>query len=342
MTAKNALTYKDSGVDIDAGNRLVELIKPAVAGTQREEVKGDVGGFGGLFAVPERFKQPVLVAGTDGVGTKLRLAIDHRRHEKIGIDLVAMCVNDVLVQGAEPLFFLDYFATGELETDVAVTVIEGIAAGCREAKMALLGGETAEMPGMYRKGDYDLAGFCVGAVERDRIIDGSRIEIGDQLIGLASTGPHSNGYSLIRKIVDLHPGCLQELIDGETLLDRLLTPTRIYTDLATLLFDHVDVLGMAHITGGGISENVPRVLPRGLQAHLYRERWPQPKVFDWLQQAGGVTEKEMLRTFNCGLGMILIVAPGQLESTMDRLTAGGQPAFVVGELSAGDGGVVVH
>ena len=342
MASQGSLTYKDAGVDIDAGNRLVELIKPAVGRTVRPEVLGGLGGFGGLFRVPEDYRQPVLVAGADGVGTKLRLAMDHDRHDDIGIDLVAMCVNDVIVQGAEPLFFLDYFATGELDTGVAARVINGIARGCELSGMALLGGETAEMPGMYQGSDYDLAGFCVGVVERDAIIDGAGIDVGDQLIALTSSGPHSNGYSLIRALVDRNPGCDQLELGGTRLLDRLLAPTRIYTNALDALRNRVDVLGMAHITGGGLVVNLPRMLPDGLTAHLYRDRWEWPPVFAWLQQAGRISDEEMLRTFNCGLGMVLAVRPGSVESGIDLLTAAGHMALAVGEVRAGGGGLEVH
>ncbi|MFW6345164.1 MAG: phosphoribosylformylglycinamidine cyclo-ligase, partial [Halomonas sp.] len=311
------LTYRDAGVDIDAGNELVRRIRPAVEATRRPEVLGGIGGFGGLVELPAGYRRPVLVAGTDGVGTKLRLAIETGRHQGVGIDLVAMCVNDVVVQGAEPLFFLDYYATSTLDVDTAEAVVQGIGAGCREAGAALLGGETAEMPGMYAAGDYDLAGFCVGVVERERLIEGTRVTPGDALIALPASGPHANGYSLIRKILARHPGALEEVLEGASLADHLLRPTRIYTTPALRLAEQVPVKAFCHVTGGGLPENLPRVLPAGCAASL--TRWEQPAIFDWLARAGGVAPSEMLRTFNCGVGFIACVAPEAAEQALATL-----------------------
>src|SRR6186997_113045 len=302
----NSITYKDAGVDIEAGDELVERIKPAVKRSLRPEVLGGLGGFGALFEIPlERYRKPVLVSGTDGVGTKLRLAIDTGRHDTIGIDLVAMCVNDVVVQGAEPLFFLDYYATGKLRVEVAESVIRGIAEGCSQAGAALVGGETAEMPGMYHGDDYDLAGFAVGVVEKDRIIDGTRTAPGDVVIGLASSGPHSNGYSLIRKLVSVAGADEKTQLAGVPLFDRLLTPTRIYVKSMLALAQKINVKGFAHITGGGLTDNIPRVLPDGLEVALHRRGWARDPVFDWLATTGKIATPEMYRTFNCGIGMIV-------------------------------------
>lgn len=335
--SENKLTYKDAGVDIDAGNELVRRIKPFVAGTRRPEVLSGLGGFGGLFALPEgRYREPVLVSGTDGVGTKLMLAQQLGQHDTIGIDLVAMCVNDVLVQGAEPLFFLDYFACGRLDVEVATSVVKGIAAGCSLAGAALIGGETAEMPDMYQPGEYDLAGFCVGVVERKDIIDGSNIQAGDVLIGLASSGPHSNGYSLIRKVL----GKSGELkIDGVNALEHLLAPTRIYVRPVLELMQVVTIKGLAHITGGGISENLPRMLPDGVHAELDTGSWQQAAVFDWLAAAGNIDIGEMRRTFNCGIGMILAVAAEDAEVAIKSLQQSGEDAFNIGAVAAGSGAV---
>src|SRR5690349_18330974 len=311
-----SLSYRDAGVDIDAGDALVERIKPFARRTMRPEVLAGIGGFGGLVEIGKRFDEPVLVAGTDGVGTKLKLAFALDRHDTVGIDLVAMSVNDVLVQGAEPLFFLDYFACGRLDVDVAATVVQGIAAGCEQAGCALIGGETAEMPGMYAEGEYDLAGFAVGVVEKRRIIDGRAIAPGDVLIGLASSGPHSNGFSLIRRILDVSGADLRAPFDGgdgRTLGDALLAPTRIYVKPLLALMNALPVKGMAHITGGGLVENVPRMLADGLQARLESGRWPRPAIFRHLQQAGRVDENEMHRVFNCGIGMVVAVAPADAE-----------------------------
>ncbi|MDH3440533.1 MAG: phosphoribosylformylglycinamidine cyclo-ligase [Gammaproteobacteria bacterium] len=331
------LTYKDAGVDIDAGNTLVERIKPLVAKTRRPEVLAGLGGFGGMFALPpDRYREPVLVSGTDGVGTKLKLAQMTGIHDTIGIDLVAMCVNDVLVQGAEPLFFLDYFACGQLDTDLATDVIKGIADGCEQAGAALIGGETAEMPDMYADGDYDLAGFCVGAVERDQIIDGSLIAAGDAIIGLASSGPHSNGYSLIRKVLDIAG---DKEIDGVAAEKILMAPTRIYVKPVLTLAESVAIKGIAHITGGGITENVPRVLGDGLTADIDVGSWQVPQVFEWLQREGNIETAEMRRTFNCGVGMTVIVDAADAKATIDALATAGEHAWNLGTVVAGTGEV---
>ena len=337
------LTYRDAGVDIDAGDELVERIKPVVKRTMRKEVLAGVGGFGALVEVPlDRYKKPVLVSGTDGVGTKLRLAIDTGRHDKIGIDLVAMCVNDIVVSGAEPLFFLDYYATGKLRVDVAETVIRGIADGCSLAGCALVGGETAEMPGMYHGDDYDLAGFAVGVVERDRIIDGGTTAAGDVIIGLASSGPHSNGYSLIRKLVSVAQANEKTQLDGRPLFDRLLTPTRIYVKPLLALAQQVAVKGFAHITGGGLTDNIPRVIPDGLEVQLRRRSWARDPVFDWLAETGRIAPAEMYRTFNCGIGMVVVVAPGDVDSTLALLAKHGETASVIGQVGRGTRGVYIE
>ncbi|ROO36751.1 phosphoribosylformylglycinamidine cyclo-ligase [Salinisphaera orenii] len=337
MSERTPLTYADAGVDIDAGNRLVDAIREPVEATRRPEVIGGLGGFGGLFELPvERYRRPVLVSGTDGVGTKLRLAIDNRRYDGIGIDLVAMCVNDVLVTGAEPLFFLDYYATARLDAAVAAPVIRSIAEGCRQAGAALIGGETAEMPGMYGAGDFDLAGFCVGVVEYEARIDGSGMTEGDTVIGLASSGPHSNGYSLIRRILETHGAGLDTPVGDTTLADALLAPTRIYVSAIHALLERVDVRGMAHITGGGLAENLARVIPEHLGATLERDAWPRPPVFDWLAEAGNVSEAEMQRTFNCGIGYCVIVPSDQVAETLDVLAAAGEQAWRLGEIRRRD------
>ena len=336
MANKN-LTYRDAGVDIDAGNALVERIKPIVAATRRAEVMSGIGGFGGLFALaPDRYREPVLVSGTDGVGTKLKLAQHLGRHDTIGIDLVAMCVNDVLVQGAEPLFFLDYFACGKLDVEVATDVVTGIAAGCSQAGAALIGGETAEMPDMYADGDYDLAGFCVGAVERDAIIDGSAIAAGDVLIGIASSGPHSNGYSLIRKVLALSG---DSDIDGARASERLLTPTRIYVKPVLQLMGAVTIKGLAHITGGGITENLPRIHDDSVHAEIDTASWAQGPVFDWLARAGNITVDEMRRTFNCGVGMIVVVDADDAGTAVSVLAEAGEAAWEIGRITGGAGPV---
>ncbi len=334
--ADTKLTYKDAGVDIDAGNALVERIKPLVRRTQRPEVLAGLGGFGGLFALRPGLEEPILVSGTDGVGTKLMLAQAANRHDTIGIDLVAMCVNDVLVQGAEPLFFLDYFACGRLDVDVAADVVAGIAEGCAQAGAALIGGETAEMPDMYAEGEYDLAGFTVGVVERSRLIDGSRVAAGDALIAMASSGPHSNGYSLIRKILDRDPAAT---IDGTAAAERLLAPTRIYVKPVLALLGEVDVRGLAHITGGGLTENLPRILPAGLDAVIDLASWKPGAVFDWLEATGNVDAAEMRRTFNMGVGMVAIVPAAEAAQTLDILEAAGEQAWQLGEIVPGSGHV---
>ena len=328
------LTYKDAGVDIDAGNELVERIKPLVTRTRRPEVLAGIGGFGGLFALPPgRYSEPVLVSGTDGVGTKLMLAQHLNRHDTIGIDLVAMCVNDVLVQGAEPLFFLDYFACGQLDNDVASAVISGIAEGCVQSGAALIGGETAEMPDMYAPGEYDLAGFTAGAVERADMIDGSAISEGDVIIGIASSGPHSNGYSLIRKVLE-RAGDAQ--IDGLAAAERLLAPTRIYVKPVLALMQTVPVKGLAHITGGGITENIPRILHGDLDAEIDTSSWRQGHVFDFLQEHGNIDVGEMRRTFNCGVGMIIVVGPADAEESVRILNENGETAWQLGHIIAGN------
>ncbi len=336
MTDKSPLTYKDAGVDIDAGNTLVERIKPLVATTRRAEVLAGLGGFGGLFALPAGYRVPVLVSGTDGVGTKLKLALAMGRHDTIGIDLVGMCVNDVIVQGAEPLFFLDYYATGRLDVETATAVVAGIAEGCRQAGCALIGGETAELPGMYQNDDYDLAGFCVGIVEKDRIIDGSRVAPGDVIVAVASSGPHSNGYSLIRRILAASGAGLDDAFEGGTLGDWLLAPTRIYVRPTLALIDAVDVHGIAHITGGGLPENLPRVLPEDCRALVRRDSWVTPPIFEWLKQQGNVADAEMLRTFNCGVGMAFVVPADAAATAADLLNRCGETAWVAGEITAGE------
>jgi phosphoribosylformylglycinamidine cyclo-ligase len=340
--ARTPVTYRSAGVDIDAGEELVERIKPRVKRSLRPEVLGGIGGFGALVEIPlERYRKPVLVSGTDGVGTKLRLAIDSGRHDSVGIDLVAMCVNDVVVQGAEPLFFLDYYATGALDVNVAERVIAGIVEGCVQAGCALVGGETAEMPGMYHGKDYDLAGFAVGVVDKDRIIDGSLTRPGDVILGLPSSGPHSNGFSLIRKILEVSAADVAAPVQGTALIDRLMAPTRIYVKPLLKLMAEIGVHGLAHITGGGLVDNVPRVLPEGLEAVLERRSWSRDPVFDWLQSEGRVADEEMYRVFNCGIGMTVQVAPGDADRAIAVLTQAGQPALVIGEVRSGTRGVVI-
>ena len=342
MTEGPRLTYRDAGVDSDAGDELVERIKPLVQRAQRREVLAGIGGFGALVELPSGYRQPVLVSSTDGVGTKLRLAIESGRHDTIGIDLVAMCANDVVVQGAEPLFFLDYYATGKLRVPVAEAVVRGIVEGCVQAGAALVGGETAEMPGMYSGDDYDLAGFCVGVVEKDAIIDGTRTRAGDAIIGLASSGPHSNGYSLIRKLVAAAGATPTTTLAGSKLFDRLLAPTRIYVKALLALVRAMPVHALAHITGGGLTDNIPRVLPEGLEAVLERRNWQRDPVFDWLQKAGSIESAEMYRTFNCGLGMVVIVPPEHAAAAVKFLAARAETATIVGEVHAGARGVVIH
>jgi phosphoribosylformylglycinamidine cyclo-ligase len=338
-----SVSYRDSGVDIDAGDELVERIKPHVRRTNRPEVMGGLGGFGALVRVPlDRYRKPVLVSGTDGVGTKLRLAIDTGRHDGIGIDLVAMCVNDVVVQGAEPLFFLDYYATGKLDLAIGERVIAGIAEGCVQAGCALVGGETAEMPGMYHGGDYDLAGFCVGIAEEDRLVDGSATRAGDIVLGLASSGPHSNGYSLIRKLLTMAGADANTQVGGRSLYEQLLAPTRIYVKSLLTLLREVPVRGFAHITGGGLLDNIPRVIPDGLEVRLTRGSWARPPVFDWLREAGNIDETELHRTFNCGIGMTVIVAPADADRATARLTELGEQVSRIGTVAAGNRGVVLE
>ncbi len=333
---RQSLSYRDAGVDIARGNRLVERIKSVAERTHRPGVLASLGGFGALFELPvDRYRQPVLVSGTDGVGTKLKLAIETARHQAVGIDLVAMCANDLVVQGAEPLFFLDYYATGRLDLDVASEVVAGIARGCETAGMALIGGETAEMPGMYQADDYDLAGFCVGIVDKDAIIDGKRVAHGDALIGLASSGPHSNGYSLIRKILEVTGSHLDSTIGGRSLADQLLEPTRIYVRSLLQLIQTSPPNALAHITGGGLPENLPRVLPPGTRAVIDSTAWPRPVIFDWLQEQGRVREHEMYRTFNCGVGMVAIVPPDRVEATIRTLTDAGETAWQIGQIEPG-------
>jgi phosphoribosylformylglycinamidine cyclo-ligase len=341
-TERAPVTYRAAGVDIDAGEELVERIKPQVKRSLRREVLGGIGGFGALVEIPlDRYRKPVLVSGTDGVGTKLRLAIDTGRHDSVGIDLVAMCVNDVVVQGAEPLFFLDYYATGALDVNVAERVIAGIVEGCVQAGCALVGGETAEMPGMYHGKDYDLAGFAVGVVEKDRIIDGSHTAAGDVILGLPSSGPHSNGFSLIRKILEVSSADVAASVQGIALIDRLMAPTRIYVKPLLALMTEIGVHGLAHITGGGLVDNVPRVLPEGLEAVLERRAWSRDPVFDWLQREGRVADEEMYRVFNCGIGMTVQVAPSDADRAIAVLSQAGQPALVIGEVRSGARGVVI-
>jgi phosphoribosylformylglycinamidine cyclo-ligase len=336
------LTYRDAGVDIDAGDSLVQRIKADVHRTLRPEVLGGLGGFGGLFELPSGYRRPVLVSGTDGVGTKLKLAIETGRHDGIGIDLVGMCVNDVLVQGAEPLFFLDYYATGRLEVDVAASVIAGIAEGCRQAGAALIGGETAEMPGMYAEGHYDLAGFCVGIVEKEAIIDGSGARAGDVLLALGSSGPHSNGYSLIRKVLEVSGAPLTEPLEGRPLQEHLMAPTRIYVKPVLELLKQVPVKALCHITGGGLPENLPRVLPNAVEARIDAASWEWPPIFRWLQERGRIESKEMYRTFNCGVGMVICVAAADAERAGDLLRGQGEHVWRLGELTDASGGARVR
>ena len=342
MTERAPVTYREAGVDIDAGDELVERIKPGVKRSMRREVLGGIGGFGALVEIPlDRYRKPVLVSGTDGVGTKLRLAIDTGRHDTVGIDLVAMCANDVVVQGAEPLYFLDYFATGKLDVDVAARVIAGIVEGCVQAGCALVGGETAEMPGMYHGEDYDLAGFCVGIVEKDRIIDGTATVAGDVVLGLPSSGPHSNGFSLIRKILEVGGADARTKIDGAALFDLLMAPTRIYVKPLLALLRDLPVHGVSHITGGGLVDNIPRVIPGGLEVILERNSWPRSPVFEWLQAQGRVADAEMYRVFNCGIGMTVQVAAADADRAIALLRDAGQPALVIGEVRSGVRGVVI-
>ena len=333
--SKPSLRYKDAGVDINAGNELVERIKPHVKRTTRPEVIGGLGGFGALCAIPGKYKEPILVSGTDGVGTKLRLAIDLKKHDTIGIDLVAMCVNDLVVQGAEPLFFLDYYATGKLDVDVASDVVKGIAEGCVQSGCALVGGETAEMPGMYHAGDYDLAGFCVGVVEKSEIIDGSQVKVGDALIALGSSGPHSNGYSLIRKVMDVagvNPST--EQLDGHSLSEQVLAPTKIYVKSVLALIKQTEVHAIAHLTGGGFWENITRVLPKNTKAVIDESSWEWQPVFKWLQEKGNIETYEMYRTFNCGVGMVIALPQSQVETALAILKQSGENAWLIGHIES--------
>jgi len=331
------LSYRDAGVDIDAGDRLVENIKPYAKRTLRPEVLCGIGGFGGLVEISKKYREPVLVSGTDGVGTKLKLAFELDRHDTVGIDLVGMSVNDILVQGAEPLFFLDYFACGKLDVETATEVIKGIALGCEQAGCALIGGETAEMPGMYPQGEYDLAGFAVGVVEKTRIISGADIVAGDAVIGLASNGAHSNGYSLIRKIISTHDVDLGLKLEGKTLADLIMAPTRIYVKPLLALMQSITVKGMAHITGGGLLENVPRVLPENVVAQLDGKAWHTPVLFDWLREMGNIAQQEMYRTFNCGIGMVVIVDQNHAQAALAELNAAGETATIIGTIRARQG-----
>lgn len=333
MSSLTPLTYRDAGVDMDAGDQLVENIKPFAKRTMRPEVLGGIGGFGALVEISKKYKNPVLVSGTDGVGTKLKLAFHLNKHDTIGIDLVAMSVNDILVQGAEPLFFLDYFACGKLDVSVATEVIKGIAAGCEQAGCALIGGETAEMPSMYPEGEYDLAGFAVGVVEKENIIDGSTIKPGDVVLGLASSGPHSNGYSLVRKIIERVNPDLTSDFNGQPLGNALLMPTRIYVKPLLKLMQTLPVKGMAHITGGGLTENIPRILASNLTARINQQAWQRPAIFNWLQQHGNVDEKEMHRVFNCGIGMVVVVAAEHADTAMNELQAAGESVWRIGAIA---------
>ncbi|MBE4007563.1 phosphoribosylformylglycinamidine cyclo-ligase [Vibrio parahaemolyticus] len=334
MSGNNSsLSYKDAGVDIDAGNALVDRIKGAVKRTRRPEVMGGIGGFGALCELPTKYKQPVLVSGTDGVGTKLRLALDMNKHDTIGIDLVAMCVNDLIVQGAEPLFFLDYYATGKLDVDTAADVVSGIADGCVQAGCALIGGETAEMPGMYEGEDYDVAGFCVGVVEKEDVIDGTKVAAGDALIAVGSSGPHSNGYSLIRKILEVSGADKNEELEGRTIGDHLLEPTKIYIKSALKMIEKHDIHAISHITGGGFWENIPRVLPEGTKAVIDGNSWEWPIIFKWLQEKGNVETHEMYRTFNCGVGLVVALPKDQADAAVALLKEEGENAWVIGEIA---------
>jgi len=331
----NSISYKDAGVDIDAGNALVDAIKPIAKATARQGVNTSLGGFGALFELDmQKYKAPLLVSGTDGVGTKLRLAIDSGKHDQVGIDLVAMCVNDLIVQGAEPLFFLDYYATGQLDIEVATSVVKGIGDGCLLAGCALTGGETAEMPGMYPKGDYDLAGFCVGIVEKDDLIDGRKVAEGDLLLGLSSSGPHSNGYSLIRKVMEVSGADPMQDCDGQPLIDALMAPTRIYVKSILELMKTVNIHAISHITGGGLLENLPRVMPEHTQAAIDTHSWQRPAVFDWIQTAGNVEFEEMHRTLNCGIGLVIVIKPEDKDKAIAVLTEQGESVSVIGCIEA--------
>ena len=330
--SKPSLSYRDAGVDIDTGNALIDKIKPLAAATKREGVLDGLGGFGALFEIPKTYQEPILVSGTDGVGTKLKLALELGKHDTIGIDLVAMCVNDLIVQGAEPLFFLDYFATGKLQLNRATDIIKGIADGCSQAGAALIGGETAEMPGMYQAEDYDLAGFCVGVVEKSKVITGEHVKAGDVLIGLESSGPHSNGYSLIRKIIDTARADLKASFDGSTLGEKLLTPTTIYVKAILATLKQVNIKAISHITGGGLLENLPRVMPADTTAVIDKNSWTMPAVFNWLQENGNVEMNEMYRTFNCGIGMALVVDKDDVDTTLSALNSENIQSMRIGSI----------
>ncbi|MCG9729638.1 phosphoribosylformylglycinamidine cyclo-ligase [Shewanella sp. Isolate13] len=336
-TPTTPLSYKDAGVDIDAGNALVNNIKSAVKRTRRPEVMGNLGGFGALCELPTKYKHPVLVSGTDGVGTKLRLAIDYKKHDNVGVDLVAMCSNDLIVAGAEPLFFLDYYATGKLDVEVATAVVKGIAEGCVQSGCALIGGETAEMPGMYEGEDYDLAGFCVGVVEKEEIIDGTKVQDGDALIALASSGPHSNGFSLIRKVLEVSKADPEQELAGKPLIDHLLEPTKIYVKSLLKLLEQHDVHAMSHITGGGFWENIPRVLPDDCKAVVNSDSWQWPVVFNWLMENGNISQFEMYRTFNCGVGMVVALPADKVDSALTLLNAEGENAWLIGSIAKRNG-----
>jgi phosphoribosylformylglycinamidine cyclo-ligase len=339
---KPSLSYKDAGVDIDAGNQLVERIKSVTKKTHRQEVKGGLGGFGALCSIPQKYKNPLLVSGTDGVGTKLRLAMDLNRHHGVGIDLVAMCVNDLIVQGAEPLFFLDYYATGKLDIDVAVEVVSGIGAGCEISGCALIGGETAEMPGMYHGGDYDVAGFCVGVVEAEKVIDGSKVAPGDVIIALASSGPHSNGFSLIRKVLEVSGADPLSEFGESTLADHLLEPTRIYVKSILTLLEEIEVHAISHITGGGFWENIPRVLPENTKAVIDGNSWQWPAIFDWLKENGNISKHEMYRTFNCGVGLVIALPETNANRAIALLNSLGESAWKIGHIESTNGTVQVE
>ncbi|MDG0980625.1 MAG: phosphoribosylformylglycinamidine cyclo-ligase [Halieaceae bacterium] len=342
MTEATGFTYKDAGVDIDAGEALVDRIKDVASRTRRPEVLSGLGGFGAMCAIPKGYEEPVLVSGTDGVGTKLKLAMQLQQHDTIGIDLVAMCVNDLVVAGAEPLFFLDYYATGALNVDIAAQVVNGIGEGCIQAGCSLVGGETAEMPGMYEGNDYDLAGFCVGVVEKSKVISGDTVAKGDVLIAMASSGPHSNGYSLIRHIIDQKGLDVSEELDGSAVAEQLMAPTRIYVKSVLALMKATQIKAISHITGGGITENLPRVLPQNCAAEINLNSWNRPAVFDYLAKHGQVTEKEMLRTFNCGVGMIVCVSADALDTTLATLRAEGETAWQIGTIAERDGAAVTY
>lgn len=335
------LSYREAGVDIDAGEKLIQAIKPLAASTRQDGVLQGLGGFGGLFQLPTGYREPVLVSGTDGVGTKLKLAQQWRDHAGIGIDLVAMCANDIVVLGAKPLFFLDYYATGKLDVQMAKDVIGGIAEGCRQAGCALIGGETAEMPGFYEQADYDLAGFCVGIVEKSAIIDGCRVQVGDTIVGLASSGPHANGYSLIREVVKRQKCRPEELLEDRSMKDWLLRPTQIYVQPILDYVSRYTIHAMAHITGGGLLDNIPRVLPKGCQAYIHCASWPFPAIFDWLEKQGAIERPDMFRTFNCGIGMALILPNESVQACLSYFNKQGMPGWAIGEITAGDNTKVV-